>query len=84
MRIRLLNNLFVSTSFLSKATEPVRKIILAENLRKRWRVQEGSQLYVTSTYTTNGGGGKRVLGRGDEGQEGEDRGDDEKADFVRG
>ena len=38
--------------FLSKATEPVRKIILAENLRKGRRVQEGSQANVTSTCTT--------------------------------
>jgi len=70
--------------FLSKATEPVRKIILAENLRKGRRVQEGSQANVTSTCTTKSSGGKRGLRRGDEGQEGEDRGDDEKADFVRG
>jgi len=69
--------------FLSKATEPVRKIILAENLRKGRRVQEGSQANVTSTCTTKSSGRKCDLRRGDEGQEGEDPGDDEKADFVR-
>ena len=63
--------------FLSKATEPVRKIILAEDLRKGWRVQEGSQESVTSTCTTSG---KCGLQRGDEGQRGEDGGDDGKAD----
>jgi len=70
--------------FLSKATEPVRKIILAEDLRKGWRVQEGSQASVTSTCTTKGGSGKCGLQRGDEGQRGEDGGDDGKADFIRG
>ena len=70
--------------FLSKATEPVRKIILVENLRKGRRVQEGSQANVTSTCTTKGGGGECGLQWGDEGQEGEDWGDDGKANFVWG
>ena len=67
----------------SKATEPVREVILAENLRKGRRVQEGSQSNITSTCTTKGGGGKGGLWRGDEAQEGEDRGDDGKADGDR-
>ena len=58
--------------------------ILAKSRRQGGRYSKRSKVNASSTFNTKGGSEKCGLQRGDEGLGGEDRGDNGKADFIRG